>query len=386
MKVIATILFSSTLLITSAQLNSPPQVFFGHHLQSNTIRTAYPFLLFSPDARSSGLGDVGVAISPTANSFHWNTANLGFSEETSEISVSYAPWLRQIVDDINLFYFSGYAKIGKTKRHSLGGSIRYISLGDITYTDNIGNILKEFKPQEFEILGGYAMRLSERSTIGVNAKFIHSDLITPFSSDSLQLSPAMSAALDLSYGYLKNNIMIREMPAALSWGVSFSNLGNKILYDNPIEKKFLPANFRIGAAVDLQLAKDHRLTISVDLNKLMVPNLDTNSSDYTAIGGVFRSFNDSPEGMNGELKEFTFGSGIEYRFRDFISLRSGFFYENPSLGNRRFATVGAGVRFKSIGIDGSYLMSVTQNNPISNTMRVSLSYIFKNRAKKTDKV
>ena len=372
MKFITTLLFSLIILSSTAQT-------VGNYLQLNSITTAFPFLQFSPDARSTGLGDVGVALSPDANSFHWNTANLGFSEDKVGLSASYSPWLRQLVRNLDFFYVSGFSKIGTTSRHSLGGSVRYLSNGSNFLLSPSGMTLVSFKSNDLEVLGGYAFRISEKSSIGANAKFIYSDMILGLQTSTLGISPAMAGAIDLSYGYLDENIMLGKIKSFWSWGVALSNLGNKSFYNNKNEMSFLPASLRIGTSLGLNVKTNHKVIASVDFNKLLVLNQEDNVTlnNVSAIENIYRSFSDSEEGFTGELKEFTTGVGVEYQFKGFLSLRTGYFRESPVQGNRKFLTFGAGTKFKSFGIDVSYLASLTQNNSLANTIRFSISYVFK---------
>ncbi|OIQ27674.1 MAG: hypothetical protein BM555_06015 [Crocinitomix sp. MedPE-SWsnd] len=348
----------------------------SQHLQSNTIKVSFPFLLFSPDARSSSLGDAGVAVSSGQNSFHWNTANIGFSEELGGISVSYSPWLYSLVTDIHLIYVSSFTKLGSDDRHSLGGSIRYLSDANQPLFNGSSLVSGDFVSNDLELLGGYSFKISEHSSVGLNGKFIYSDALQNVSPDSLIVKAAMVGAVDLSYAYMSRKFSVGKMKGCWSWGAAISNIGNKSFYSTIENKDYLPANLRIGSAFGLDVGADHKIIVSMDLNKLMVPSSSANVNNISAIQGVFRSFNDSQDGLMGEIKELTIGGGVEYVYRDLLSLRSGYFYEHPSKGNRRFVSLGAGIKFKSFGLDASYLASLTQNNPLSNTMRFTLSYMF----------
>lgn len=369
MKVIATLIISLFLFEGSAQV-------VLQHLQSNNQTVSFPFLMFSPDARSSGLADIGSALSPNSNSFHWNTSNLGFSNNAGELSASYTPWLRQLANGIHLLYVSGYSKFGSDQRHCLGGSLRYLSDANKYSINGIAPISDNVKSNDVEILGGYSFRVSDKSSIGANGKFIFSDALQNANPDSLNVPLALAGALDLSYGYFSENIALGGLQGNWSWGVTLSNLGNKSFYTNISDKDFLPANFRIGSAFGINIRDKHKITTAFDVNKLMVPSSADNINNTTAIQGVFKSFADAQDGLIGEIRELSFGAGIEYNLKNIFSLRTGYFYENPSQGSRRFVSFGAGVQFKSIGVDVSYLASFTRTNPISNTMRFSLSYTF----------
>src|SRR5688572_24410251 len=235
-------------------------------IQLNTITTAVPFLIISPDSRSGSLGDAGAATSPDVNSFHWNTAKLSFSKEKAEFGVSYSPWLRQLVDDIHLSYLAGYTKVGRN--HAVGGSLRYFSLGNISFTDALGNPIRDFSPNEFEVLGGYAFRLSDRNSIGFNAKFVYSNLTGGVNVGSVGSKAGIAGAVDLSYAYVNEDIRLGNKDATLSVGATVSNIGNKIAYTVDAYRDFLPTNLRIGTCLNMRFDKYNSLAATVDFNKL----------------------------------------------------------------------------------------------------------------------
>ncbi|MEX1001203.1 MAG: type IX secretion system outer membrane channel protein PorV [Crocinitomicaceae bacterium] len=384
-------------------VNDPDVTENGKHLQLNTITTAVPFLIITPDSRSGAMGDVGVALSPDANSFHWNTSKLVFSENKAEFSASYSPWLRQLVDDIHLSYISGYSKIGKN--HVIGGSLRYFSLGNITFTDNIGNLVREFNPNEFEVLGGYAFKLSDRSAIGINAKFVYSNLTGGTNVGNVGSKAGVAGAVDLSYSWFNDEVSLGDKDATWSLATTLSNIGNKIAYTVDAERDFLPTNLRLGSALKVELDKYNSLTGSVDFNKLLVPTnpaydgdgeiISGKDPDVGVVTGMLQSFYDAPGIVtfdeNGEaqvknnsrfgeeIREINFGIGAEYWYSDILAVRTGYFHEHFSKGNRRYLTFGAGVYFGVFGLDVSYLASVTQNNPLANTVRFSLKFKFGNK-------
>ena len=369
-------------------------------IQLNTITTAVPFLIISPDSRSGALGDAGVATSPDVNSFHWNTSKLAFSKEKAEFGVSYSPWLRALVDDIHLSYLAGYTKL--SKNHSVGGSLRYFSLGNITFTDNLGNLIRDFAPNEFEILGGYAFRLSERNAIGFNAKFVYSNLTGGVPVGTVGSKSGLAGAVDLSYSYFNEDVVIGNTDATLSFGANISNIGNKIAYTTDSYRDFLPTNLRLGTALNLKFDKYNSLTTTVDFNKLLVPTPPEYGIDGTIISGlspevgvvsgILQSFYDAPGNVvqnpdstyslqkgskfKEEMREINFGGGLEYWYSDVLAVRMGYFHEHPSKGARQYLTFGAGIYYSVFGIDVSYLAPFTRTNPLANTVRFSLKFKF----------
>jgi len=371
-------------------------------VQLNTITTAVPFLLIAPDSRASAIGDAGVATSPDANSFHWNTAKLAFSKEKAEFGVSYSPWLKQLVDDIHLSYLSGYTKVGTN--HTFGGSMRYFSLGNITFTDEQGNLIREFNPNEFELLGGYAFKLSDRSAIGVNGKFVYSNLTGGISAGTVSTKPGIAGAVDLSYSYFNEDISVGGRNGVISFGSTISNIGNKMAYTVGADRDFLPANLRLGTALTVEFDEYNSLTTTVDFNKLLVPTRPVRGGDGTVLSGIdnnvgvtlgmIQSFYDAPGNVvigedstvivqtgsrfAEELKEINIGGGLEYWYSDVLAIRGGYFYENRAKGARQYFTFGAGIYYSVFGIDVSYLAAVRRTNPLANTIRFSLKFKFGN--------
>lgn len=368
------------------------------NVQLNTITTAVPFLIITPDSRAGALGDAGVATSPDVNSFHWNTAKLAFSESKTEFGLSYSPWLRQLVDDIHLSYLAGYHKL--SKRHVIGGSLRYFSLGNITFTDQLGNAIRDFNPNEFEILGGYAFKLNDYFSVGINGKFVYSNLTGGVNIQSSSSKPGIAGATDLSFSYFNSEGNVGRYDATWSAGATVSNIGNKISYTDAATTDFLPTNLRLGTALKLDFDQYNSLTTTVDFNKLLVPTtpyydpdgsgdiISGRDSDVGVVTGILQSFYDAPgvvdtddngdyyvvkgSRLKEELSEITIGGGLEYMYADILALRVGYFNEAVTKGNRKYLTFGAGVYYSSFGLDVSYLASVTQNNPLANTIRFSL--------------
>jgi len=411
MKKITTIIALLTLSFTSFSqdpIGNPTQGETANNVQLNTITTAVPFVIITPDSRAGGMGDAGVATSADVNSFHWNTAKLAFSKEKAEFGVSYSPWLRQLVNDIHLSYLSGYTKL--SKRHTIGGSLRYFSLGNITFTNANGQAIRDFNPNEFEVLGGYSFKLSDNFAVGMNMKFIYSNLTAGVSVGSSTSKAGVAGATDLSFSYFNEDVRVGKYDGVWSAGLTVSNLGNKISYTDANNKDFLPTNLRLGTALKLEFDQYNSLTTTVDFNKLLIPTLpfrDPNNLDpltnivsgkeneVGVISGVLQSFSDAPgivvaDGQTGvysvvkgsrfkeELREINIGGGLEYWYGDVLAIRAGYFHEAASKGNRKYLTFGAGLYYSVFGIDVSYLASVTQNNPLANTIRFSLQFKFRN--------
>lgn len=379
----------------SAQISSGGTVFTT---QLNTITTAVPFLNISPDARSSGMGDVGAATDPDAYSIHWNTSKLAFSDKRTEIGVSYSPWLRNLIKNAHYTHASGYTKLGD--RHTVGASMTYFSLGNIIFTDVQGNLIREFNPNEYEFVAAYAFRLSERSAIGANLKYIHSNLTGGMYIGTVKTHPGRSLASDISYSYFNDDVYFGKWPAQLSFGFEISNLGNKMAYTAEYQRDFIPANLKIGTAYEVNINEKHRVTAALDFNKLLVPTgpaydwagniisgLDNNVGTLL---GIVQSFYDAPGNviinnagvvevqknsrLKEELNEINIGGGFEYQYKGRYVLRTGYFYEHKSKGARTYLTTGLGYFNGKIGADFSYLLTLKKNNPLANTMRFSLNF------------
>lgn len=372
-------------------------------IQLNTITTAVPFLIIAPDSRASAMGDAGVATSPDANSFHWNTSKLAFSKEKAEFGVSYSPWLKQLVDDIHLSYLSGYTKLGRNQ--TIGGSMRYFSLGNITFTDEQGNLIREFSPNEFELLGGYAFKLSDRSAIGFNGKFVYSNLTGGINAGTVTTKPGIAGAVDLSYSYFNPDVNLADRDATWSFGAAISNIGNKMTYTNDSERDFLPTNLRLGTALKVKFDDYNSITSTIDFNKLLVPTLPRRNGDGEIISGLdnnvgvtlgmIQSFYDAPgnaiEDADGnvllqkgsrfkeEINEINIGGGLEYWYGDVLAIRGGYFHEHRTKGARKYFTFGAGIYYSVFGIDVSYLAALNRTNPLANTVRFSLKFKFGNK-------
>lgn len=377
---ISSLVFLGASFVASAQNGN--QNSRSQDVQLNAITTAVPFLNITPDSRSAAMGDAGVAISPDVNSIHWNPAKLAFVEQDVEFGLSYSPWLRSLVPDMNIAYLSAYKRINKIS--TIGGSLRYFSLGKISFTDENGDPIRDFTPVEFAIDGAYALKLSERLSSGVALRYVRSNLTGGSIIPGAETKPGQSVAFDVSAFYRSKKFQVADKPATLNAGLNISNVGNKMSYtnSNSEEEDFIPTNLRLGTALNVDVDEYNAVTLTIDFNKLLVPtpNGDLDSGNVSPVEAIFGSFNDAPGGSSEELREINIGGGIEYRYTDQLAFRTGYFNEHASKGNRKFITFGAGFHYSAFQFDLSYLLSVRQNNPLANTLRFSLTFAFDNSA------
>jgi len=344
-----------------------------------------PFLRIVPDARGGAMGDVGIATAADPNKMHYNPSALAFANKNVSVSATYTPWMRALgLQDVYLAYLSGYTKLDEFQ--TLGFGLRYFSLGDIEFTDENGQSLGQGRPNEFEFAGAYSRKLTDKFSAAVGAKFIYSNLATGQRVEGTEIKPGIAGGADLSVTY-KTPIKVTKNDSELTIGAAVSNLGSKITYTNSINRDFIPTNLGLGLAWKFNLDEYNSLTITSDFNKLLVPtprpDIDEDADgipDYrqlSPIGGVFRSFSDAPGGFSEELKEITTGLGAEYWYDDQFALRAGYFYEHYSKGNRKYFSVGLGLKYNIFGINFSYLVPTTnQRNPLDNTLRFSLLFDF----------
>jgi len=350
----------------------------------NTITTAVPFLLITPDSRSGAMGDVGVATTPDASSMHWNPSKLSFTEDDIGISVSIVPWLRELVPDINLQYIGGYYKLND--RDAIGYELRYFSLGDITFTDITGNIVGQYKPNEFAIGSAYSRKLSRNFSIAISGRYIYSNLTGGQSAGSTETAAGQSIAADVSTFYTKP-ISIANKESDLSFGMNISNIGNKIAYTETITRDFIPINLRLGTSLSTKMDDYNKMSFSFDINKLLVPSpplYDDNGEmiagkdpDVSVVEGMFQSFGDAPGGFKEEMREINISAGLEYWYANQFALRAGYFHEHDTKGGRKYLTFGSGVKYNVFALDFSYLISTNNiggTNPLANTMRFTLVF------------
>ena len=373
----------------------------GQNSGNRVITTAVPFLMIGPDGRAGGLGDGGVATSPDINSMHWNAAKYAFIENPSGFSISYTPWLRNLVNDINLAYVSYFHRLDD--QSAIATTLRYFSLGDIQFTDDQGFPLGTYKPNEFAFDAAYARKLSQNLSLAVTGRFIYSNLTAGFVTQGVESTAGVSVAVDVSL-YWQKDITLSNMDGQLALGLNLSNIGKKISYNKSnIETDFLPTNFRFGPRLTLDLDSYNKISFNIDINKLLVPTPPIYATDslgnpivnpdgsykiekgkdpnVAVVKGLVQSWYDAPDGFKEELQEFNFSAGIEYWYNDIFALRAGYFYENPHKGDRQYVTVGVGLRYHVFGLDFSYLIpTVSQQNPLEKTLRFSLLFNFGNNS------
>ncbi|TAE48083.1 MAG: hypothetical protein EAZ89_15970 [Bacteroidetes bacterium] len=343
---------------------------------SKTITTAVPFLLVTPESRGGAMGETGVAIADDANAMHWNPAALGFLESRMGFSMSYSPWLRALgIPDINLMYLSGYYNTGKSG--VIGASLRYFSLGIIQYTDGLGSPLGEGKPNEFALDAGYSLKVTPFLSAAISLRFFNSQLASNSNVLPTDAKPVTSVAGDLGFFY-KKDFKIKgntDLPVQFTSGLAISNIGPKVSYTGSTsDRDFIPVNLRLGYAFKFFVDEYNSVTLTNDFNKLLVPSTD--QRDKALLSGMFSSFGDAPGGFGEEITEITTSVGFEYWYRELFAARAGFFYEDPLKGNRKFISLGAGLRYNVFGLNFAYLVPLQQNHPLQNTLRFTLVYNF----------
>ncbi len=345
---------------------------------NNVVTTAVPMLRISPDARSTGMGETGIATSADAYSNFWNLGKTPFAKQKGSIGVTYTPWLNDLdLKDVYLASLAGYYKLDDNQALSLG--LRYFSLGDIQFTNDAGADIGSNRPREFAVEGGYSRKLGAKSGLGIGVRYVSSNLAVGNYNGS-NFKKGSSVAADLHYFH--NGA--KESGEGFNYGVTLSNLGSKISYTNDnTQKDFIPANLGLGGAYTKVFDADSKLTFAADFNKLLVPTPDTSASsiaNYRKEGVVSswaKSFGDAPGGGSEELREVTASIGAEYWYKEQFSFRAGYFYESPLKGNRRYATVGAGLKYNVIGLNLAYIFpsgAGISRNPLSNTIRFSLLF------------
>lgn len=347
----------------------------------NPVEHAVISQTIAPDARAAGMGDVGAATDPDVNSQYWNPAKYPFCISRAGVALNYTPWLRQLVNDIDLAYMAGYYRIGDYS--ALSGSLRYFSLGEVELIDQDGMTVK---PYEMSVDAAYSMMLSEKFSIAAAIRWIYSDLRYDYSEDS---KPASAFAADLAM-YYNNYVMLGSRECQLGLGLNISNMGSKISYYGDEESQFIPTNMRLGASLMIPVDEWNRFSISADANKLLVPTVpkqleDENASEYQdrvrreysdmgSISGMFKSFSDAPGGFKEEMEEVQWSVGAEYVYHDQFSLRAGYHHESASKGNRKYFTVGGGFRMNVFSLDVGYVISTAQSNPLDQTLRFTLAF------------
>ncbi len=396
MKDYITYIFSALVVLfapkfTEAQ-TTPPNI-VGQNDDYRVITTAVPFLSITPDARAAGMGDAGVATQADANSVHWNPAKLVFIDHNIGFALSYSPWLSRIINDMSLSYLSGYYKI--SQEQAVAVSMRYFDLGEIFFTNQSNIQQGRFNPRELAIDATYSRKLTENLSVGITARYVHSNLTGNFSASTIEARPGNTAAADVSVYYqkqFKNNI--------LALGANISNIGAKLSYSNESNKDFIPINLRLGGSYKLYLDPYNSFTFALDFNKLMVPTPPVYARDDNGaiivdpetnkpvilrgkdpnrplLSGMFGSFADAPDGFPEEMQEIMIALGTEYWYNNTFSGRIGYFYESANKGNRKYFTFGVGFRYNVFGIDFAYLVPQKQDHPLAETLRFTLLFNFK---------
>lgn len=402
----------SFVLVLVGQSNDPNAIFdiedpIGRSAP-NTITTAVPFLMIAPDSRAGGMGDVGSATTPDVNSLHWNSAKYMFCENEMGVAISYTPWLRQLVPDMNIGHVVGYMQLDN--ENTLAGSLTYFSLGSITFTDITGSTIRDFTPNEFSVDVAYSRLLGKNFSGAVALRYIHSNLTGGISNSGVEAHPGNSGAADVAFFYKSDEIKLGNLKTMLNWGVNISNIGNKISYTANEQRNFLPTNFRMGIGYFMQLDEYNTILIAADMNKLLVPTppvymkteegewvFDDNGNyviDYgkdpniSVPAALFSSWSDAP-GTNDpfsqdgtpsvfreEFAEIQWSFGLEYWYDKKFALRAGYFNEHQYKGNRKYFTMGAGLKLNVFGLDFAYLIPTTQQHPLQNTLRFTLTFDF----------
>ncbi|MDP4222263.1 MAG: type IX secretion system outer membrane channel protein PorV [Bacteroidota bacterium] len=347
----------------------------------NAIQTVVPFLTIAPDSRSGAMGDAGVATTPDIYSQHWNPAKFAFIDGKAGVGISYSPWLRNLVPDINIAYLTGYYRVDKKQVAS--ASMLYSSLGDVPFTDEFGNLERTFKPNELAFDLGYSRIFAENFSGGIAFRFIYSNLTGGTYSGGEATRPGISFAADIS-GYYRKDVTIFSKKAEIGAGLNFSNIGSKMSYSSGQTSDFIPMNMRLGSAGTINFDNFNKLSLALDFNKLLVPTPPIRDNNGNIIDGkdpnvsvpvaIFQSFYDAPGGFKEEIREITTSIGTEYWYNNQFAIRAGYFHENQSKGNRKYFTAGAGFRFKGFQIDFSYLMPTVANHPLARTLRFSLAF------------
>lgn len=356
----------------------------------NPVNTSVTSQTFAPDARAAGMGDVGAATDPDVNSQYWNPAKYPFTISRAGVALNYTPWLRQLVNDMDLAYLSGYYRIGE--HSAVSGSLRYFSMGEVFLADQIDNAgqvagnAMTINPYEMSLDVAYSLMLSEKFSIAAGVRWIYSDLTFDFTDDT---SPGSAFAADLAC-YYQDYVVLGERECQLGLGLNISNIGSKISFGGDNHSYFIPTNMRLGASIMIPVDEYNRFTIAADANKLLVPTYPKQEEgesteeyqqrmedDYwnvSSISGIFKSFGDAPNGFKEELEEINWSVGAEYTYHDKFSLRAGYHHESENKGNRKYFTAGAGFRMNVFSLDAAYVIATAKSNPLDQTLRFTLTF------------
>ncbi len=351
----------------------------------NPVYTAVTSQTIAPDARAAGLSDVGVATDPDVNSQYWNPAKYPFTISRAGVSISYTPWLRQIVNDMYMANLVGYYRIGDYS--AVSTSLRYFNMGEVPLSSSVGSSNDmTINPYEMSFDAAYSLMLSEKFSIAAGVRWIYSDLTYDYSSET---TPGSAFAADIA-AYYQNYINIGQRECQLGVGLNISNIGSKINFGSDDNSEFIPTNMRLGAALMIPVDRFNRFTIAVDANKLLVPTrpiqkenetdedynvrLQKDYYDISSIGGIFKSFGDAPGGFKEELQEVSWSLGGEYVYNDKFAIRAGYHHESETKGNRKYFTVGAGFKMSAFSLDAGYVIATAKSNPLDQTLRFTLSF------------
>lgn len=369
----------------------------------NTITTAVPFLTISPDSRSGAMGDIGAATSPDVHSIHWNSAKLAFLPQGGAFAVSYTPWLSKLVPDISLSHITGYYKLNDIS--AIAGGMRYFSLGNIQFTNDQGEYVGEYDPNEYVFDLAYSMKLSNNFSAGLVMKYIYSNLTGGIFVEGLQTEAGKSFAVDLGTYYQSNKFDISGYNSQWAMGLNISNIGSKISYTESGDEDFLPMNLKLGSSISTEIDDFNKIMLAFDINKLLVPTppvyaIDENGQPVDVNGnpvqlgspehhilagenpnvgivqGIFQSFSDAPGGLEEELNELMYSIGAEYWYDNQFAFRCGYFHEHENKGNRKYFTLGSSLKLNVFEIDFAYLIPANSSvrSPLENTMRFSLVF------------
>ncbi len=351
----------------------------------NPVNASVTSQTIAPDARAAGMGDVGVATDPDAVSQYWNPAKYPFTISRAGLALNYTPWLRQLVNDMDLAYLAGYYRIGDYS--AISGSLRYFSLGEVmTSSDLSSSNDMTINPYEMSLDVAYSLMLSEKFSIAAGVRWIYSDLTYDYTEDT---SPGSAFAADLS-AYYQDYITLGDRECQLGLGLNISNIGSKITFGGDDNSEFIPTNMRLGASLMVPVDEYNRFTIAADANKLLVPTYPKQNDgestenyqqrvqkdyyDVSSISGIFKSFGDAPNGFKEELQEIQWSLGAEYVYHDQFSLRAGYHHESENKGNRKYFTVGAGFKMSVFSLDAGYVIATAKSNPLDQTLRFTLSF------------
>ncbi len=373
------ILIAIFLVMASAQMQAQDK-----KNMFNPVNSSVTSQMIAPDARAAGMGDVGVATDADVNSQYWNPAKYPFTISRAGVALNYTPWLRQLVNDMDVAYLAGYYRIGDYS--AVSASMRYFSMGEVFMDGNTGDNAQTINPYEMSLDVAYSLMLSEKFSIAAGVRWIYSDLTFKFDEDT---QPGSAFAADIA-AYYQNYINIGQRECQLGLGLNISNIGSKITFGGDNHSFFIPTNLRLGASLKVPIDEYNRITFSADANKLLVPTYPKQRDDETteayqqrvedeywnvsSISGIFKSFSDAPNGFKEELQEINWSAGAEYEYNDKFFLRAGYHHESENKGNRKYFTMGAGFKMKVFSLDAGYVVATAKSNPLDQTLRFTLSF------------